>query len=152
MGKAYRTCWVVIGILLVGCANLRPAQSYVDPALSDSEKQFLAQDILAYLTQALPPARTTLILDPPASQTPDALTSVLIPALRSQGYGLILNDSNTSQTEVEGIPLRYRVSHLSSGVVLRLGYLAQELSRYYPRDAQGQLQATLPFSLRESLP
>lgn len=124
--------------------------SYVEPSVSAIDAQTLAGDVVTYLADSLPPARTTLVLNPPAAndKDQDALTEFMLSALSEWGYGILLFDPKTGAGM--GVPLRYLVSPLDSGVLLRLQYQGGEVSRYYPRDTNGQLLPVVPFTVRMS--
>ncbi|MFU6542265.1 conjugal transfer protein TrbH [Pseudomonas aeruginosa] len=122
--------------------------SYVEPTVTASDAQTLASDTVVYLADSLPPARTTLVLDPPAAKDHDALTAAMLPALRARGYGVTLVDPQTGKAGGAGVPLRYIASPLDSGVLLRLQYQGIEASRYYPRSSNGQLLLGAPFTVR----
>jgi type IV secretion system protein TrbH len=134
-------------LLLSACVT-RPGMSYVAPTVTASDAQTLARDTVDYLADPLPPARTTLVLDPPAAKDHDALTAAMLPALRARGYGVTLIDPQTGKVGGAGVPLRYLASPLDSGVLLRLQYQGIEASRYYPRGSNGQLLPGAPFTVR----
>jgi len=132
-------------ITLSACATSRPTMSYVEPTVTASDAQVLANDTVTYLSDTLPPARTILVLDTPVTKDHDALTAAMLPALRARGYGVTLVNP---QTGAAGMPLRYMASSLDSGVLLRLQYQDIEASRYYPRSSNGQLLLDAPFTVR----
>lgn len=136
-------------VLLSACATSRPSMSYVAPEVTPVDAQTLAADTVAYLADPLPPARTTLVLDPPAGAKHDALTGAMLVALRARGYGVSVVDPKTGKAAGQGTPLRYLASPLYRGVVLRLQFQGVEASRFYPRTASGKLvPADAPFTVR----
>lgn len=136
-------------LLLCGCATKRPTQSFVDPHITSNDAQMLAQDSADHLADLLPPARVTLVLDPPAKISHDSLTVTMFSALRKKGYGIATIDSKTqSSSDTESVHLRYLASTLDSGILLRLQYQNIEAARYYPRASDGQLLIGTPFMVR----
>lgn len=140
---------MILVLALAACASTRPTMSYVAGGLSPADATVLATDIADHLADPLPPAKSSVVLDPPASQAADALTPVLLSKLRSTGYGVIVADPKTGAKPGAGTPVRYLVSPLDNGVVLRLQYLGVEATRFYPRSAGGALVAAGPFTVRE---
>ncbi|EJD3148822.1 conjugal transfer protein TrbH [Salmonella enterica] len=136
-------------LVLSACATSRPSMSYVAAEVTSSDARTLAADAVAYLADPLPPAHTTLVLDPPAASGQDVLTPAMLAALRARGYGVTVADAKTGAAAGKGTPLRYLASPLDSGVVMRLQYLGVEASRFYPRTTNGQLLSNgAPFIVR----
>jgi hypothetical protein len=135
---------IALSLLLSACATTRPGMSYVTPglSLSKSDAATLANDTVQYLSGAFPPAKNTLVLDTPKGD--DALTPLLMAQLRSAGFGVIEAERGI------GVRIRYLVSPLDKGVVLRLQYLTVEAARFYPRGAGGNLLLTAPFTVKEA--
>lgn len=141
---------LVLALLVSACATTRPTMSYVAPELAPSEATVLASDTASHLATPLPPAKSTVVLDPPANRSADVLTPVLLSALRAAGYGVIEADRQTGPKSAEGTPVRYLVSPLENGVLLRLQYLGTEATRFYTRTADGGVVASGPFIVREA--
>lgn len=140
---------LVAAVFLSGCAISRPTMSFVAPELTASDAQVLAADSLAYLADPLPPARTTIILDPPLNGQHDALSGPFELSFRSRGYGVLVVDPKTGVAAGQGTPLRYLASPLESGVVLRLQFQGNEATRFYPRSSGGKLLSNgAPFTVR----
>jgi hypothetical protein len=140
---------LAVAILLSGCAVSRPTTSYVAPELTAADAQVLAADSVAYLADSLPPARTTLILDPPLSGKHDSLSALYELSFRGRGYGVLVVDPKTGVAAGQGTLLRYLASPFESGVVLRLQYQGVESTRFYPRNAGGKLLSNgAPFMVR----
>ncbi|CZZ75162.1 conjugal transfer protein TrbH [Salmonella enterica] len=135
-------------LLLSACATSRPTMSYVEPSVTATDSITLSREAVAYLADALPPARTTLVLDPPAAKDQDHLTAALLPALRARGYGVTLADPKTGRPAGQGVALRYLASPLDGGVLMRLQYQGTEASRFYPRGTNGLLLPGAPFTVR----
>lgn len=138
---------LAVMLLLGGCASTGSTQSYVEPTVSEAEAATLASDAATYLVDPLPPAHTTLVLDPPAAKVQDTLTAALIPALRERGYGVTLAQPGRSASSGGGVALRYIASPLDGGLLLRLQYQGKEASRHYPRASDGQLMSGAPFTV-----
>lgn len=143
---------IAAAFLLSACATSRPTMSYVEPTVTIMDAQTLANDTVAFLADPLPPARTTLFIDPPVVKGADALTATIVPALRARGYGVSLVDQKTGQASGQGVLLRYIASSLDSGLLLRLQYLGVEASRYYPRSYDSSLLPGAPFTVRGGRP
>lgn len=138
---------LAFALLLSACATTRPTMSYVSPELTDNDAAVLAGDTARHLADRLPPAKSTVVLDPPAGQS-DVMTAALLAKLREAGYGVVEADRQAGPKQGEGTPVRYLVSPLENGVVLRLQYLGIEASRFYPRTANGALLSSGPFTVR----
>lgn len=129
-------------LLLSACAAppiSRPSMSYVAPEITASDAKMLAADSVAYLADPLPPAKTTVLLDPPSSTDHDTLTAPMLDALRARGYGVTVVDPKTGTATGEGVPLRYLATPALNGVVLRLQFQSIEAASFYPRSADGKL-------------
>lgn len=148
MARLYLIASLAAALFLGGCAALRPTMSYVEPSVTASDGQTLASDTVAYLSDPLPPARTIIVLDPPATKDRDSLTSAMLPALRKRGYGIELINPKTGKASSAGVPLRYIASPLDDGVLLRLQYQGIEASRFYSRGSNGLLLTDAPFTVR----
>lgn len=138
---------LLAALALGACASVRPSMSYVAPEVTALDAQALAGDVVAYLADPLPPAHTTLLLDPPTNG-PDALTAAMTEKLRARGYGVTVVDASGATRP--GTALRYLASPLDNGLVLRLQYGGHEAAKLYPRTTTGQLLTNGPFTLREA--
>ena len=150
MARLHLIAPLAAALLLSSCVTSRLTMSYVEQTVTASDAQTLASDTVTYLADPLPPARTTIVLDPPAAKDQDALTTAMLSELRARGYGVMLVDPQTGKAGGVGVPLRYIASSLDSGILLRLQYQGIEASRYYPRGSNGQLQSGAPFTVRGS--
>lgn len=139
---------------LTGCATLpSSSMSYVSSKITvPSDASLMAYDAANYLTTVLPPAQTTLILDPPQATQGNFLTPTLEAALRSKGYAVfeLSNTPSPSMQPLKGVQLRYLVSPLDTGVLLRLQYEGVEAARFYPRNKDGVLTDGAAFTVREA--
>lgn len=151
MVRARMLLALVAALVLSACATSRPSMSYVAKEVTAADAQILAADAVAHLADPLPPAHTTLVLDPPATATQDVLTEAMVSALRARGYGVTLVDPKIGTASDHETPLRYLASPLDQGVVLRLQYQGIEASRFYPRATDGKLLSNgAPFTVRGS--
>jgi len=124
---------------LSGCASLQAkfnsmatkGESYVAPDISQEDANIVAQDMAEYLSENFPAAKTTI--DVGASKGP--LQSTLVEQLTLEGFGVVEKKSDNS------ILLRYKVSPLYKGVLVRMAYQGIEASRFYSRDSAGGLSA-----------
>lgn len=146
--KAFIMGMIIAGSGVGGCTILRPTMSYVEP-LTEPEAIVLANDISEHLITPLPRAQTTIVLDAPADTSKDLLTPVLAAKLRENGYGVVEADPKKGPDPNDGTPIRYLVTPLESGIVLRLQYPGAEASRFYPRGSDGNLMTSQPFTVRE---
>jgi hypothetical protein len=147
--------WAVsASIGLAGCATLPNASmSYVSAKITaPSDASVMADDAANYLTGPLPPAKTTLVLDPPQTAQGNVMTPALEAALRSKGYAVteLSRKPSPSARSPQGVKLRYLVTPLDAGVLLRLQYAGVEAARFYPRAANGALSISAPFTVREA--
>ncbi|WP_025902248.1 hypothetical protein [Tatumella sp. UCD-D_suzukii] len=136
---------VLVASILGGCAS-NPDASYVSDKVRSIDANVLATDTVAYLSEALPPARTTLLIEPPKSG--DAVTPVMLEKLRQRGYGVTTYTPQKGIVTPIGTPFRYAVSPLDNGVWLRLSYPGKEATRFYLRTTAG-LMANSPFTVKE---
>lgn len=140
--------WPVMPIMAVaflsGCAT-NPASSFVANSIRAVDANKIASDTVDYLSDELPPARTTLVIEPP--QNSDVVTPVMLDKLRARGYGVTTYVPKSGTIPPVGTPFRYAVSPLDNGVWLRLNYSGKEASRYYMRTTTG-LISNSPFTVR----
>lgn len=95
---------LAVALTLGACATTpRPSASYVDPAINAADAKTLADDAAAYLSGPLPPAHTTLVIDPPAARDmADVLTPALQTALRDKGYGIFILSATSFGARLSG--------------------------------------------------
>lgn len=147
--KRIAICFLV-GSALAGCTTMRPTMSYVTSEVTVNDAKVLATDAAKHLALPLPPARTTIVLDPPASRQDDVMTPAMVEQLRATGYGVVLIEPNRPK-DANGVPLRYLVSPLQTGVLMRLQYQGVEAARFYPRSTDGSLlNEAAPFTVRQA--
>jgi len=144
---------VIASTGLAGCASLPPSSmSYVSPKITASDANFLASDAARQLSRPLPPAKTTLVLDPPQTRQGNVLTPAFEHVLRAKGYAVTELNPNPAKDAPpqKGVQLRYLASPLDAGVLLRLQYEGVEAARFYPRTKDGALTIGAPFTVREA--
>ena len=137
----------LIGVMLLlgGCAGVGPRSSYVE-AVTPADAPVLAADIAGFVAERLPAAATTMALDAPAGEmASDSLTPVLRGELRRIGFGV----ADAGQNAPGAHPLRYLVTPLDAGLLVRLQVDRTTASRLWLRNSAGALQAGSPFTVRE---
>lgn len=134
---------IVLSVMaLAGCATDNKV-SYVD-GVQASDAPYLARSITEFVSQELPPAATTLAIQPPQeSQSGNALTPALHQQLASAGFGIASPDQHVPGAHT----LRYLVSPLSGGLLVRLNFDMTQANRWYVRNSAGQLQPGSPFTV-----
>ena len=141
-----RSTVALVVLALAGCASVAPTASYVSD-VSPADATPLASALAAYLGQQLPPATTTLVLQPPPpSQADNALTPALRGALSHAGFE-VFEPSKDAPPPAGAHPIRYQVTPLEGGVLVRLHYDRTEAARWFARNRRGQLQAAGPFTV-----
>jgi hypothetical protein len=135
-------------VLLTGCATLEAGAggSWVEPlAVKDAPR--LVAAIGDLVQQRLPPARATLVIEPPQSgQTDNPIAAQLAAALRHKGYALV----ETAQAGADAHHLRYLITRRGDGVLLRVALDKIEAARLLARGKSGELEASAPFAIREA--
>jgi hypothetical protein len=103
-----------------------PGSYSAELSIQDSER--VARDMVRFLSNQFPYARTTIRLDPIKSDFHDAF----VQSLMRQGFGVV---------EHGGIPdavvLHYAVTLFPSGVIGRMSFQGREVTRFYARSANG---------------
>lgn len=142
---------LALGCLAVaGCTPLRPGLSFASPAATAHDASALARDAAQHLTTIYPPAQTTFIVYPTASPRQDAATAAFIDAMRSTGVGVAEAPRRADEPTPYGVPVRYQVTPLDGGILMRLQYQGAAAARFYRRGPDGALMATAPFTVREA--
>lgn len=135
--------------VLAGCATTRPGMSYVSSEISPTDARTLAADAAQHLAVPLPAAKTTIVLYP-TGQRQDALTPAFTEALRATGFGVSIAPREKDAPAPDGVPVRYLVSPLDYGILMRLEYQHREAARFYVRATDGSLVKAAPFTVREA--
>lgn len=104
--------------------------NYVAPEVNRDEAEKIARDMARFLSVQLPPAKTTIELDPSSTSFHDILFNELV----WRGFGVV------EHAEDDAVQLRYFVTILDAGIVVRMKYSQQVAGRFYNRKA-GQLLA-----------
>lgn len=133
---------LIMGLSLAstGCATLPSFQmppflaikqssrvmDYVSPEVSLEESRKITSDMALFLADQLPPARTTIDLVPATSQFHEMLAT----ELAWRGFGV------SAGMAEDTIQLRYLVTILDSGIVVRMKYQDRMAGRFYRRGNQ----------------
>lgn len=128
-----------------GCASLPQIfkhsyarSNYVAPEVNHVEAGKIARDMAKFLAAQLPPARTTIEIDPAGTSFHDILFTELV----WRGFGVV------EHPEDDSVRLRYFVTTLDTGIVVRMRYNDQVAGRFYNR-SRGQLFANV-YVVREA--
>lgn len=140
--------------MLSGCAAIQAKMeamaakgtpgSYVAPEISETDADEVAKDVAQFLSVQLPAAKTTLELQPSENK----LHLTLLDQLMVKGFGVIQSKQPTEQQSA--VQLRYKVTPLYEGVLVRLRYGGQEASRFYDRANDGHLSLHTRYAVREA--
>ncbi|WP_052494158.1 hypothetical protein [Nitrosospira sp. NpAV] len=117
--------------------------SYVAPDISKSDADELTMDMSQFLMNQLPAAKTTLELEP----LKNPLHAMLLDQLARKGFGIV---ESMPQTGQQGEQLRYLVTRLDRGLLVRLRYQDKEASRFYDRTVDGRLSLRTGYTIREA--
>src|SRR5687768_3824559 len=137
--------------MITGCSVLSQLQarqqqpviaSYVTQQITIEDGEAVAADMAAFLASQLPPAHTTLELEPSDSLFHEGL----IVELTTKGFGVIQHPAEPDQAAV---PLRYFVTTLDGGLLVRMKYSHKMAGRYYPQTPTG-LSFGNAFAVREA--
>jgi hypothetical protein len=72
---------------------------------------------------------------------------MLLDQLARKGFGIVESMPQTGQQEVQ---LRYLVTRLDRGLLVRLRYQDKEASRFYDRTVDGRLSLRTGYTIREA--
>ena len=137
---------LVVAAALTGC-TMSPTASYVSE-VSATDANVLAGSIAEFLGQHLPPAGTVLALQPPQDgQANNPMTPALSRALRSSGFGVAELTKDTP-APAGSHPVRYLVTPMYNGVLIRVRYDRTNVSRWFARNTSGNLQPASPYSVQ----
>jgi hypothetical protein len=142
---------IVVGLLalaLSSCVTPSSSGSYVMP-LPSQDGPPLAQGIVGFLQDRLPPATSTLLVilpgDTPGNTEPDKLSPTLIRALKTAGYALA-----GPHQSVVAHRIIYRVSPFDEGILLRLSVDGVSAAQFFVRNTAGTLVPASPLSVQEA--
>lgn len=137
---------IAVCLALSGCASFpqltNPSQSvsYTAGEISPGNLEWIAQDMVQFLSTQLPPATTTIELEPSASLFKD----ILMEQLSDNGFGIVEADHK------HAVPIRHFITILDGGVLVRLNYRDNVASRYYQYSQEGELSSASAYSVREA--
>jgi uncharacterized lipoprotein YajG len=140
---------VICLFLVSGCASLRDRiasmhdtqgkdATFILKGISDSDSTEISQDIAQYMANQYPAAKTTIELD----VVNNLLHKKLQEQLTRRGFGI--------GASPEAVQLRYYVTALDTGLLVRMRYQYKVASRYYPRATDGRLSMQSRFTVREA--
>lgn len=144
---------LIIGLIfLAGCAQLQEKLearaaanggdvSYVAPEISMADANEVAIDLSQFLSSKYPAAKTTLAFQPSMNK----LHLKLIDQLMVKGFGIEYNKAATQGA----VPIRYTLTTLEKGVLVRLRYGENVATRYMPRANDGHLSMANKYAVRE---
>lgn len=121
---------ILITVGVVGCVTTS-IQSAIEPNISQSEAEFIANDLSDFLATMLPPASTTLVLS--AAPNDKVFVTAFAEDLRKRGYAVaeMNKKSEPSSRKSDGIRVRYEIGRFEAGVIVVLKYGNAEATRYY---------------------
>lgn len=142
---------IAAAIALSGCAafpQFKQAEkhallSYVAPEVTMMEAEAVALDMARFLALQLPAARTTIELDPAHSM----FHELLVDELLAKGFGVI---ESGAETDSDPVHVRYFVTVLDNGIVVRMRYQGKMAGRYFSRGDSG-LSFASAYAVREAV-
>lgn len=123
-------------------ANTNPNASFVDPSISNGDVDTIAMDMAQFLGTRLPPAKTTVVVE----SFRNAFYARFREQLTVRGFGFV----EGSQHSTDAVLLRYRVTPLDLGFLVRMEYNGLVASRFYRRANDGNLALNSKYSIREA--
>lgn len=131
-------------LALAGCAAAPSSGSFVGSALSPPSSSAIAVQVAAIVAHALPPSRTTLLIEPPAGPDQSELMPALTADLRKWGFGL----GNIKAPAPADQPVTFYVTPSgSTGIVLRVIVAGSIYSRLYGVSQSGALLPLSPLTV-----
>lgn len=129
---------IVITMLgLSGCATSMGTGSFASVPSSVKDQE-IAANLTGLVAHALPPAQTTVMLQPAAGPAGKNVGQAFDTAMRSRGFGV------STKT---GIKVRYAVSTFDQSILLRVWTKNEVLSRAYQPDKAGKLVPVSPMTV-----
>jgi hypothetical protein len=139
---------LVTCLILAGCETFprlsfeqKTVGSYAAPEVNGAESAFVAKDMVSFLSNQFPYAKTTIVLDPIKTEFNQRFTE----ELARRGFGVIEGKLLPGSIEVH-----YAISALDNGVVARMRFQGKEASRFYALTDSG-LTLGGPYSLRSAI-
>ncbi|MCL6230336.1 hypothetical protein [Bartonella bilalgolemii] len=138
-------------VFVAGCSTMgihskqTSLVNYIDQNIKKKVIQFIANDLVSYLKDPLPPASTTFIIK--LNNTQDQFTPLLISILQQNGYGVIYNDQ-LEKSKNTGMTLSYKVMPMDDGIILVARYGLTEVTRYYVHSLAGDIVSSSAFLTR----
>lgn len=129
---------ICIVMSLVGCAQLEALKNRNTPTsfvaeLNEADSKKIGKDMAAILANQFPVAKTTVYVEP--SNT--IVRAVLVDEMTAKGFGIL----DVRPDKGPAVVLKYFVTHLSNGILVRMRYGDVVASRYYGRQVDGNLFA-----------
>lgn len=142
-----KTIMVAILLSIAGCASFpefnKPSSSYVAPEINSFEAEDVARDMAGFLAEQMPAAKTTIALEPSKA----LLHEILSNELKERGFGV----TGGVKPDQQVVSVRYFVTVLDGGVLVRMKYSKHLAGRYYARLNGGKLSFTNRFAVREDV-
>ncbi len=137
--------------MLSGCAAIKehfagkpkamhPNATVIKLGIAESDSAAISNDMAQFLASQLPPAKTTLAVD--RFKNPFHLK--LRYALALRGFGIV-----NAEVPVPAVWVRYYVTDMRGGYLVRLRYDNKIASRFYSRSADGSLSRFSRFTVSE---
>ena len=132
---------------LSACATMStPSSSYVGGSMSNADADVIAAAITSFVQAHVPAASSTVAIDPATVAIGGGLTSPLpglvTSDLRKAGYGVAAPGVTVPGTHT----VRYLVSPLDGGLLLRVTVDQAQGSQVFGTTAQGMLAAASPIT------
>lgn len=124
-------------LALSGCAASGAATSFVQVPATVKVNQ-VAANMTGLVAHVLPPAHTTVKIEPPARKAGKKFAASFEAAMRARGFGV----STTA-----GVPVRYAVSVFNKAVLLRVWAGKSVVSRAYQANDAGKLVPVSPMTV-----
>ena len=144
-----RAVFLLLALLLSGCAGRGLSGSFCGPLPSDTAVVQVAQDAVSFLASSYPPGHTALFLMPAKAE--NAFAHALENGLRSRGFTLLMEDRKDALAvaytldELRDDAAWYLQLRLSDGKALARVYDAAGL----PEAGRSQTEAVAPRPLLE---
>lgn len=135
-----REMMLVAMLGLSGCATTMGSGSFVSVPSSVKDQE-IAANLTGLVAHVLPPAQTTVLLQPASGAAGKEFGKAIDAALRSRGFGV---------SAQSGVKVRYAVSMFDQSILLRVWTKNEVLSRAYQPDNAGKLVPVSPMTVGKS--